>query len=375
MKKINIGLLTFPISKAGIIPTSNLLEILISISNDIYLVTGGEGYDFFKKDNRFRVYDINHKKGKNNLIRVIRYIYTQIKISIKIIKISKKIDLWIFFIGGSTLILPMFIVKLLGKKVILASASSTLQSFRSAKDTMSIPVKILEEFNYLFADVIILHSKNLIQDWNLEKFREKIKFAHEYFLDSKKFYIQKNLNDRENLIGYIGRFSEEKGIFNFIQAIQYIIKKRTDVKFLIIGEGYLKDKIQEYINKNNLNEYVKLISWVPHEELPKYLNELKLLVIPSYTESGPIIAFEAMACGTPILGTRVGQILNMINDEKTGFIMESNLPECIAENVNRILSFKNLDNIVKDGRTFVEKEFTYTIAVKTYRQLLKDILE
>ena len=74
----------------------------------------------------------------------------------------------------------------------------------------------------------------------------------------------------------------------------------------------MKDNIEAYLVKNNLSDTVKLTGWIPHGELPKYLNELKLLVVPSYTEGLPNIVLEAMACGTPILETSVGGIPDFI---------------------------------------------------------------
>ena len=62
---------------------------------------------------------------------------------------------------------------------------------------------------------------------------------------------------------------------------------------MIGGEGPLHSKVEEYLKKGNLNEKVKVVGWIPHENIPKYLNELKLLVVPSFTEPGPLIAFEA----------------------------------------------------------------------------------
>ena len=123
----------------------------------------------------------------------------------------------------------------------------------------------------------------------------------------------------------------------------------------------------------NLNNKVELTRWIPHDELPDYLNELKLLILPSYTEGLPNIMLEAMACGTPVLATPVGAIPDVIKDEKTGFIMEDNSPECIAENVIRALNGPNLNEIVKNARVLVERDFTYEAAVERYRKILKEL--
>jgi glycosyltransferase involved in cell wall biosynthesis len=370
MKKPNIGILTFPISKAGNIPLSNLIDIVYSFSDDLYLITGNDGYMFFKEDERIHTYGIRHESGKNVITRVTKYIYTQLKISYTIFKLREEVDFYIFFIGGEGLIIPMLAVKLLNKKVISAPVDYTLSV---GKDISSQVLKSLLKVNRMIPDCIILHSPDLIEEWNLEKYRNKISIAHEYFLDFNKFQIITKFNGRENVVGYIGRLSGEKGVLNFVQAISEILNEGDDLKFLIGGEGQLRDGIVKYLNENNLDSKVNLAGWIPHDELPDYLNKLKLLVIPSYMESGPIIALEAIACGTPILATRVGHILNMVNDEETGFIMENNSPECIAENVIRALNCPDLEGVVKNAKELVEREFTYEAAVDGYKKILENI--
>ena len=110
-----------------------------------------------------------------------------------------------------------------------------------------------------------------------------------------------------------------------------------------------------------------------HEDLPKYLNSFKLLVIPSYTEGLPNIMLEAMACGTPVLATEVGAIPDIINDEETGFIMENNSPECIAKNVFRAMKHPDLENIIENSIIFVRDNFTYKKAVERYSEILSNI--
>jgi glycosyltransferase involved in cell wall biosynthesis len=233
--------------------------------------------------------------------------------------------------------------------------------------------KFLEIINYIFSNRIIVYSTNLIKEWSIEKYKNKIYIAHEHFIDFDKFKIKKNLDERENVVGYIGRLSEEKGVLNFIKAIPEIIEKENEIEFLVGGDGQLRDKIERYLEEKDLNDKVELKGWIPHDELPNYLNELKLLVLPSYTEGLPNSMLEAMACGTPVLATPVGAIPDVIRDGETGFIMENNSPECIAENVIRALNDSNLDIIVKNARELVEKDFTYEAAVERYRTILEGI--
>jgi glycosyltransferase involved in cell wall biosynthesis len=119
-----------------------------------------------------------------------------------------------------------------------------------------------------------------------------------------------------------------------------------------------------------LTARVDLPGWISHEDLPRYLNPLRLLVLPSYTEGLPNIMLEAMACGTPVLATPVGAIPDIIIDGKTGFIMESNSPECIAENVIRALNSSDLDRIAEAGRRFVEENITFEKVVKNWKRIL-----
>ena len=373
LKPMRIGVVTFPISKTGNIPLSNLVDIVYPLSNNLYLITGNDGYVFFKDDKRIHAYWINHERGANTITRIIKYIYALLKISYQLARVAKKVDLWIFFIGGDSLLLPMLTAKLLRKKVVLAFAGSSIQTLKSTNDNLFKSIKSLSQINCTLSNGIIVYSENIIKEYNLEKYRNKICIAHEHFLDFDKFKIKKQLDERGNLVGYIGRLSEEKGALNFVKAIPEISKEKDDLEFLIGGDGQLRDKVEKYLEDNNLNDKVNFAGWIPHDKLPDYLNELKLVVLPSYTEGLPNIMLEAMACGTPVLATPVGAIPDVIKDGETGFIMENNSPECIAENVIRALEYPNLDEIVGNAQKLIGKEFTYVAAVERYAKVVENI--
>lgn len=112
-KSQDIGILTFPVSNSGIIPLSNLINIMFANSNKTYLITGNEGYERFKNDDKvFRCYGVKHTSGSGIISRVIKYCITQLKIAYLLWKLNRKVDTWLFFIGADSLLLPMLVAKL-----------------------------------------------------------------------------------------------------------------------------------------------------------------------------------------------------------------------------------------------------------------------
>jgi len=283
----------------------------------------------------------------------------------------KEVKVWVFY--GEHSPLPMITARLLGKTIIL--------------DPVANPVKILEKvarryryiglamsrINFMLSHRIVLYSPRLIDEWRLEKHRHKVRIAHEHFFDFDTFTVTTPLVNRPPLIGYIGRLSEEKGVWNFTLALPTILREQKDLRVLIGGDGQLKEAIEASLQDGGSITRVDLPGWISHDDLPRYLNQLCLLVLPSHTEGLPTIILEAMACGTPVLTTAVGAIPDVIVDGETGFIMENNSPECIAANVARVLSYPQLEQIAENGKRYVKENFTFEKAGENWRRILADV--
>ena len=355
------------------------------IAEEIYFITGNYPEDDLPSP-KIRLTSVRNDPTTSHpqrrlLTKAAKYVAAQLKMSYRLAKVASQVDMVIFYIGGSGLLLPMLTAKLRGKKTILVAvdAGSVIsrnvyrQSFGGMGGLIIYGiVSVLERLNYQLCDNIVISSPIVVQEFGLERYKHKISIAHEHFLDFDRFKVQKPLSERDNLVGYIGRLSQEKGILNFVEAIPKVVETRDEAAFLIGGNGQLRLQVEEYATK--LSNKVKFVGWIPHNELPYYLNELKLLVVPSYTESGPNIAFEAMACGTPVLGTPVGLMADMLNDGKNGFIMEDNSPKCIAANIIRAVNHPNLEQIAWNARALVEREFTHEAAVERYREILEGLV-
>jgi len=355
----------------------NFLEIIQSISQRVFIISGNIPNQEIPQDlkNHFINIEMETELKTNRPlylsfpIWILNFIYGQIIMSFYLIQIAMYVDVVIFFIGYDY-VLPAITAKLLRKKTIIIVTMSS-KSIKETYNTFFYSLsRCIETICYSIVDCLVVDPQNesLIKN---EKYKKKIELGARH-VNLNQFKITKTIHERSIIIGYIGRFSEEKGIRNFLAAISIILKDHNDIKFFIGGDGLLFDEVTEKI-KSFPQDKIIATKWIPQLELPQYLNNLKLIVIPSYTETGPFIALEAIACGTPVLATSVGLIPDIITDGKTGFLLADNSPDTIAKNIFRVLNCQNLEEIVENAREKVENEFTFQAAVNTYTRIFKKI--
>ena len=221
-------------------------------------------------------------------------------------------------------------------------------------------------------DGISPESIMLIKELGLNKYGNKILKEGARFIDTNRYRIIKKLDERKNKVGFIGRLAKEKGIIEFVKAIPIVTKQRKDIEFLIVGSGNLSLWINKECERLRIvnNTEITRINWIEEEFLPEYLNDLKLIVLPTYSDALPTIILESMACGLPVLASPIGAVLSVIKDGETGYILEENNPECIAKNILKILD-TDCNKIVANGINLIEDKYTYDAAVGRYENMLK----
>ncbi len=368
------GIITPPIGKAGISVLSNMTSIISEFSNPVYVVTSELGVDYLKNNSKIKANSLKYREMNNFFYKILNHLFIQIQIAQNIKNYRKNVELWIFILDAHSYIIPVLFAKILQKKVVFMISASIPGTRSQKKDILPNIFIYFEKINFRLSNLIILYTKNLIDSWNLQQYREKIIFAHHHFIDVEKFKISKLTQNRDKTIGFIGRFSQEKGIINFIESIPIIIQTDPEIKFLIIGEGILNEKILNYIEKRReISNNVKISGWTKHEELPEILNQIKILVIPSFSEGLPNIMLEAMACGCIVIANSVGSIPDVIKNEYSGFLLDDNSPESIAKKVIDVSKFKNLDLIIENEKREINKNFIRKSAIESFKLIFERI--
>ncbi len=358
---------------------SNLIETVVPSVRIIY-VLGKKPVTHFKySEFNLKIHFNEHSyyQPRDSIVmKIIGFIYSQIKITFDLIRILPDVEI-VFFYMGSNLTLPALIAKIFGRKILIISTGSlhkcTRQNQRFIEKLFAIITSSLERNTQYLANRIIVYGNSYIHHAELERYLHKIIIAPKHFISVDTFKPIKKISERTKLIGFIGRLGLEKGILNFVDAIIRLQKTNSDLNFVIIGSGPLENELITLSKRLSNPKQLRMIPAIPHDDIPFYLNELYMLVLPSYSEGLPNIILEAMACGTPVLVTSVGALPDVVKDNETGFIIKTNSPVCIAEGILRVIAHSDLERITANARTLIENEFTYLNAVKRYKQLFNDI--
>jgi glycosyltransferase involved in cell wall biosynthesis len=106
-----------------------------------------------------------------------------------------------------------------------------------------------------------------------------------------------------------------------------------NVRFELAGAGYLSRKLEKYILSLNLGKKCRLIGYLDHKKLGKKMREADILCLPSISESWGNVITEAMACGTPVVGSNIGGIPEQIISDDYGYLCDPNSSQDIAEKI------------------------------------------
>lgn len=126
--------------------------------------------------------------------------------------------------------------------------------------------------------------------------------------------------DRKYVLS-LSRLSHEKGLEFLFRAFAGLHIK--DVELLVVGDGPLKDHLHELAKDLGIAKRVKFIGAVAHEKTLFWYNAADVYCLPSLWEGCPNVIIESLACGTPVVSTKVGGIPDLVPDENYGFLVPS----------------------------------------------------
>ncbi len=210
------------------------------------------------------------------------------------------------------------------------------------------------------SDAIISSSEeeiqNLVDEYGIPSSKGKV--IHPgvnkklfYSIEDRAVLREMRYEEKDKIILYVGRIDPAKGLMTVIEALE-LLKNRdlplyNQLKLIVIGGGRKKEdlpgntefnRIKESIREKKLEEKVIFLGSKQQSELKKYYSAAEALVMPSLYESFGLVPVEAMACGTPVLVSRIGEMRNIVKEGKKGFSFRPNNAASLASCLGHFFS-------------------------------------
>lgn len=145
------------------------------------------------------------------------------------------------------------------------------------------------------------------------------------------------------VIGFVGSFIYWHGIENLTYVIEKILSMNKRIKFLMVGEGGpMKPMLDKFIRDHKLQDRAILTGFVSHDEIPKYIAAMDIVLAPypklDFFYYSPVKIYEYMSVGKPVVSTAIGQIAEIIDDRRNGFLTQPDDVEKITSTIIELVN-------------------------------------
>ncbi len=202
-------------------------------------------------------------------------------------------------------------------------------------------------------------------------------------VDTKMFHPSRrdaDIRERHGMKGpfvlYVGRLDERKGIRYLIEAMPRILRGFPAAKLLAIGTGELAREMPGLAGRLGVARAVEFLGAKPQKELPAYYATADLFVSPSTSEGFGLTVAEAMSSGAVVVGTDLPALRDLIDHERTGFIVPPRNARELGERIVSILEMKSgLPVMRRRARDHVVRGFDWEVVAADYADWIRETLQ
>lgn len=372
----DVCVVTHPLSAAGENATRSLLDVLAALTG-VALVTADLPADSEIRETR-EVIELTRKgAGESIPVAAARFGLNQVRMARTVRRRPEPV---VLFFGATSYVLPILVARLAGKTVIVEPRGDVSLTLRlnwerrvpsPVARTLAWMVRGLERLGFWLADAVVTYTPGMARQLDLDPEAGDVYPSGARYVRTDEFDVRTPYAEREQVVGFIGRLDEEKGIRELAAVAKRLPQ---ELGFRFVGDGDLREWLETELAAEIEAGSVEVTGWVDHEDVPAHLNEMRLLVLPSQpTEGLPTTILEALACGTPVYASPVSGVPDVVREGETGFRIESREPAALAEGIESIFARNDLGAISRRGRDTIEQEYSFDTACERYRSILRSV--
>jgi glycosyltransferase involved in cell wall biosynthesis len=175
------------------------------------------------------------------------------------------------------------------------------------------------------------------------------------------------------IITYLGRLTRDKGIYTLINAFAEV-RERKKAFLIIAGLGPERNTLEKRVIDLGISKDTRFLGYVEEMEKISLLQQSSIVVLVSKADLAPLSLIEAMACGTPVIGSRAGGIPNLIEDGKTGFLVKEGNSKELSQKIIELLSGIDLGEIKRNAMELVKQKYSIEASVKSFLEIYRKAL-
>ncbi len=190
-------------------------------------------------------------------------------------------------------------------------------------------------------------------------------------IDPTRFYPLRRQSSGTRIVLNVARLDREKGHDILLKACLCLKKQKIPFECNIIGEGSERDNLLRLVRSLGLESHVHLLGAKTNAEVLQYYQEASVYVNPSFLEALGVAAMEAMACGVPVVASKVGGVPELVEDGRTGFLVEFGHHQELARKVALLLGNAELRNRMgREARSKIIETYDIDKQVRKLAQTL-----
>ena len=277
-------------------------------------------------------------------------------------------------------LMASLIAKVLGGKTYLWSCHSycrvRLKEIDSLKKLGQWFTGVLQIVTFKSVDCIVTGTPSVANKYVKEFGASKDKFVIiPNWVNTDRFYprpfVGEDGKNRKKTVAFIHSLTYEKGAMHLPSILSEVATRKSDVDFLIIGDGIYGDYIRKAIEKSGLRNIVKMVGHIPNTRIPVYLSSIDLLILPSENEGFPRALIEAMAMGVPFVATDVGGILDIVTPFQKQFVVKRGDIKEFSRKVVELLNDENKLKLLKEDGLAHVKKFTLPKVSEMFLEMIR----
>ena len=259
--------------------------------------------------------------------------------------------------------------KIFNKKVIYHIHGGEFHLF--IKESSEFLIKHINIMIYK-SDIIIVLS-----DWWVDYFKNQFpdkKITKLYNSVPIQSFINRSSPSKKVSFLFLGLISKNKGCYEILEVAERLLLQKFDFEINIAGNGET-EKLCKIISEKNLSKVVNYLGWVSGDKKNEIFQNNNVYLLPSKNEGLPVSILEAMSFGLPVISTNVGGIPEMIEENKSGFIIEPGDLNALEEKMLFFINNKNrIHEMGNISKTIVDYKFSNEIIEKQLTKLYCELL-